>query len=65
MRIVYEMAGWQCRRCHARTEPVLVQKGSNPELPEGWRWVDVHDCGMTGYSERRLYCPLCHKNGDE
>lgn len=48
-----------CDRCK---ESVIVQDSCYPDLPTGWSRKEVHDCGMTGYTDEREYCQACTEN---
>lgn len=50
----------RCERCRVE---VIVEGTDNirPSLPEGWKSVPVHGCGMTGYTRWDDLCPECIK----
>ena len=56
---ILEVKVWQpiCDRCR-RHGPVMFSERV-PSPPNGWGYETHHDCGMTGYTARRLYCGEC------
>src|SRR4051812_7720460 len=48
---------WRCEYCGKRA----TTKGAFKEHPKGWETVEVHDCGLTGYTREDDVCSSCLK----
>lgn len=39
--------------------PFFAEYQSDVPLPAGWGYQTLHDCGLTGYTRRDLWCGGC------
>jgi hypothetical protein len=53
------VAGYEPPCSNKNLGPFFSEYKSEVPLPEGWGYLHLSDCGLTGYSRDDLYCGDC------